>query len=121
MATVEEDEFTLEYVRPTKTRKGYWRHVRYDRQLPSINQRKARAMFATAALEKRDSFGKTEIVGKDGVVKEGPVPAKGVQERMKGARVAPEKLPVVSDYVLVDLAKIKEMAETLREIKGPSA
>ena len=121
MAIVEEDEFTLVYVQPTKTRKGYWRHVRYDLQLPSTSQRKARAIFAVAALEKRDEFGKVEIIGKDGVIKEGPVPAKGVQERMKGAKVAPEKLPVVNDYVLVDLEKIKQMAETLREIKGSSA
>ena len=120
MAIVEEDEFTLVYVQPTKTRKGYWRHVRYDLQLPSINQRKARALFATVALENRDSFGKAEIVGKDGVIKEAPVTAKGLQEKMKGAKVAPGKPQVTSGYVLIDLEIIKKIAENLRKIKESS-
>jgi hypothetical protein len=121
MAIVDENGVTIVWVRPTKTRKGYWRRVRYDLDLPSASQRKARALFATSALEKRDSFGKTEIVGKDGAIKEGPIPAKGVQERMKGAKVTPIKPRMVSDYVLIDLEKIKQMAESLREIKAPSA
>lgn len=118
MAIQEEDEFTLVYVQPTKTRRGYWRHVRYDLQLPSANQRKARAMFATSAFEKRDSFGKAEIVGKNGAIKECPIPARGVQEKMKDAKVAPEKPRVTGSYVLVDLEMIKKMAENLKEIKS---
>jgi hypothetical protein len=115
MAIRDEDE--LEYVQPTKTRKGYWRHKRYDRLLPSAYQRKTRALFAASAYANRGSFGKAEIVGKNGEVKEVSAVAKAMQRRMKGVKVTPEKPRVTSDYVLVDLETIKRIAETLREIK----
>jgi hypothetical protein len=121
MALVDENGVTLVYVRPTKTRKGYWRRLRYDLELPSVSQRKMRALFASLALENRDTFGKADVVARDGTVKTLAATAKAMQDKMKGAKVAPEKPRVISDYVLVDLEAIKKMAETLREIKAPSS
>jgi hypothetical protein len=117
MTTCDEDGNLLEYVRPTKTRKGYWRRARYDRLLPSVYQRKTRALFAASAFKNRGSFGNAVIVGKNGEVKEVSAIAKAMQEKMKDVKVMPERPLVVSDSVLLDLEAIKKIAKALREIK----
>ena len=74
-------------------------------------------MFARSAHEQRGDFGKTEVVGKDGNVKELPKTAEAVQDNMKGVKISPEKPRVISDYAVADLEAIRKMTETLREIK----
>lgn len=108
----------IEYVQPTKTRKGYWRRQRFDRLLPSVSQRRVRALFASSAFGSRDEFGTAEVVGEDGKTKTVPVSAKAVQDSMKDVKVVPEKPQMTSDYVVVNLEAIKKIAETLREIKA---
>ena len=107
----------LEYVQPTKTRKGYWRRRSFDRDLPSVHKRRARALFARSAYGQRGDFGKAEVVGKDGKVKVLPKTAVAVQDNMKGVQISPEKPHVISDYAVADLEAIRKIAETLREIK----
>lgn len=107
----------LEYVQPTKMRKGYWRRRPFARDLPSPHQRRARALFARSAHEQRDDFGKVEVVGKDGKVKELPKTAEAVQDNMKGVKISPEKPHKISDYAVADLEVIRKIAEALREIK----
>jgi len=107
----------LEYVQPTKTRKGYWRRRPFNRDLPSRHQIRTRALFAKSAFESRDSFGKAEVVGKDGKVKELPKTAEAVQQNMKGVKISPEKPRVISDYAVADLEAIRKIAEALREIR----
>jgi hypothetical protein len=108
----------LEYVHPTKTRKGYWRQVRFDKNLPSLHQRRTRALFARTTFEGRDNFGKAEVVGKDGIIKELPKTAEVVQQNMKEVKISPEKPRMINDYVVADLEAIKKIAESLREIKA---
>jgi uncharacterized protein related to proFAR isomerase len=74
-------------------------------------------LFAKSAYQSRDRFGKAEVVGKDGKVKELPKTAEVVQHSMKGVKVAPEKPRVISDFVVADLEAIRKIAEALREIK----
>lgn len=107
----------LEYVQPTKTRKGYWRRRPFDRDIPGVNKRRVRALFGTLAHEDVDDFGKAEIVGKDGVTKVVPKNAKAMQDSMKGVKISAEKPRVISDYVVADLEAIRKIAEALREIK----
>ena len=107
----------LEYVQPTKTRKGYWRRRSFARDLPSVHQRRVRALFARSAFEQRGDFGKAEVVGKDGKVKVLPKTAGAVQDNMKGVKISPEKPRRISDYVVADLEAIRKIAEVLREIK----
>ena len=107
----------LEYVQPTKTRKGYWRRRPFDRDLPSVHKRRVRALFAQSAFRQRDSFGKAEVVGKDGKVKELPKTAEAVQQNMKGVKISPEKPRRISDYAVADLEAIRKIAEALREIR----
>lgn len=117
MSVRDADGNLLEYVRPTKTRKGYWRRRPFSRDLPSKNQVRTRALFAKSAFESRDRFGKAEVVGKDGKSKAVPKTAKAVQDSLKGVKVAPEKPRMISDYVVADLEAIRKIAEALREIK----
>jgi len=121
MSFFDEDGREFEYVKPTKTRKGYWRKIPFNRALPSLNQRRARALFARSAHEERDRFGKVEIVGKDGKVKDVPNSAAAVQDNMKGVPITPEKPRKIMDYVAVPLEVIKKIAEELREIQEPSS
>jgi len=107
----------LEYVQPTKTRKGYWRRRSFACDLPSVRQRRVRALFGRSAFEQRGDFGKAEIVGKDGKTKVLPKTAGAVQDNMKGVKISPEKPRVISDYAVADLEAIRKIAETLREIK----
>jgi len=89
--------------------------------MPSLHQRRARALFARSAHEERDRFGKAEIVGKDGKIKTVPKSAEAVQDNMKNMRITPEKPRKISDYVAVSLEVIKKMAEELREIQELSS
>jgi len=107
----------LEYVRPTKTRKGYWRQRPFSRDAPSIHQRRCRALFARLSHGYRGNFGKTEVVGKDGNVMELPKNTKTVQDNMKGVKISPVKPRMTSDYAVIDLVTIKRIAEELQEIK----
>jgi hypothetical protein len=117
MPIFDEEGNELEYVQRTKTRKGYWRRRPFDRDLPSANKRRARALFAQSAFRRRGEFGKAEVVGKDGVAKTVPRTAVAVQDSMKGVKVSLEKPRVISDYAVVDLEAIRKIAEALREIK----
>ena len=121
MPVFDEDGRELEYVRPTRTRKGYWRRRPFSRDMPSLHQRRARALFARSAHEERDRFGKAEIVGKDGKVKDVPNSAAAVQDNMKDVQITPEKPRKISDYVAVPLEVIKKIAEELREIQKLSS
>jgi hypothetical protein len=107
----------LEYVQPTRTRKGYWRRIRFDKNLPSLHQRRTRALLARITFEEEGNFGKAEVVWKDGNIKELPKNTKVVQQKMKGVKIAPEKPRMMSSYVIADLEAIRKMAESLREIK----
>jgi hypothetical protein len=117
MPIFDQEGSELEYVQPTKTRKGYWRRRPFDRDLPSVHKRRTRALFARSAYEQRSGFGKAEIVGKDGKTKDVPRSAEAVQDNMKGIKITPEKPRVISDYAVADLEAIRKIAETLREIK----
>ena len=107
----------LEYVQPTKTRKGYWRRIRFDKNLPSLHQRRTRALLARITFEEEGNFGKAEVVGKDGNIKELPKNTEAVQRNMKGVKISPEKPRMISDYAVIDLEAIRKIAEALREIK----
>lgn len=118
MSVLKSQSKELEWVKPTKTRKGYWRRRPYDRDMPGVNKRRVRALFGKLAHDNLDIFGTAEVTGKDGKVKVVPINAKDIQDNMKGVRVGtPKPKIVVTDYVAVDLAKIREIAESLKEIK----
>jgi len=117
MPFFDEEGNELEYVKPTKTRKGYFRRRPFARDMPSLHQRRSRALFARSAHENRGKRGKVEVVGKDGVVKELPKTAAAVQDNMKGVRISPEKPRKISDYAVADLEAIRKIAMALREIK----
>jgi hypothetical protein len=117
MPIFDQEGSELEYVQPTKTRKGYWRRRPFTHDLPSAHQRRARALFARSAYGQRGDFGKAKVVGKDGNVKELPKTTKAVQDNMKGVKISPEKPRRISDFAVADLEAIRKIAEVLREIK----
>lgn len=117
MPFYDEEGNEIEYVRPTKNRRGYWRKVPYTRKHPTVQQRKARALFGRSAHSISGGKGKELIVSKDGKLKEVPLAAASVKDNMESVRLAPEKPRKMPSYAVASLDTIKKMAELLREIK----
>lgn len=111
----EEDDL-LHYVKGSLRQSGYLRRKPFTYDLPSKDQRKARAEFARIAHEEGiDKTGTVEIVDKKGQEKEIPASAVPLMENMKP--VAPPK-PVrvpISPYT-VTVQRLRKIAEILARI-----
>ena len=114
----EETHYVRGYERKKPRVGGYTRRKPYTYDHPTRAQRQARAVLARTAFEKgRDRFGVTEIVGREGEVKEVPASAAAVAEEMRGLEIKPR----VIEAPTITLTPIDRLRRTLEILARASA